>query len=740
MLCVLRPSPCLPLRRFLCKCSAPDMSRYREAFARRMAMAGIKPHHRIAFGVSGGPDSMALCVLTAGWKLDGSVSKNECSGFIDGLLGIVVDHRLRAESTEEAILVRDRVNKMGVKCEIGTCNWSGGRPKHGHLQEAAREMRYQIFEDVCIKQHIGILLIAHHADDQAELLILRLSRNSGVLGLAGMAFVSQLFPVSLRYGENPAYDGILLVRPILEFTKDDMYKICQGANQEWVEDPTNQSQLYARNRIRSSLRCLSSDLFQLELQRFISACRLARSYVESICHKMIKHSVTIMEHGYAVIDLEKLKPSSVDDLCLSRYLAWILQYISQRHRPIRGSISRLLLSYIHNFPCKTSLTAAGCYLSPAPRSKGTKLLVCYSVDSPQSSRTEELCCKYSLEEEHFMLPSEIHQIVIDAKSYSDQFLPEASGVPILHARSSTAILTEARKLNLISDSTLESISSLQAEEYKKFSSEGEVKPPYDLRYKVQCVSPSSVNIHPSQSCLFMNRFLVTWKHHNKQDHACQFCMVEQKTSVGIRHMVDADWLFLAGLSKGQGLEYDEDHAETPVSNLNKNVEQRGESLSFIQLSAQRALKALKSIPVPARKALPVLVSSKGLLLSIPCSRKLLQINGFVKIVFASGVVLAFQWPQYSSPEYLLEEATVHIFENFSSHWNQSHDQNSKQCCCCFGSSSSFHTELKPSHRGWIADMRSLHVPKAAKQWCASPLSAATPTHHLNVAVVSQMEQ
>ncbi|URE14751.1 PP-loop family [Musa troglodytarum] len=188
MLCVLRPSPCLPLRRFLCKCSAPDMSWYREAFARRMAMAGIKPHHRIALGVSGGPDSMALCVLTAGWKLDGSVAKNKSSGFIDGLLGIVVDHRLRAASTEEAILVRDRVNKMGVKCEIETCTWSGGRPKHGHLQEAAREMRYVI-------------------EDWEQL------------------------------------------------------PICQGANQEWVEDPTNQSPLYARNRIRSSLRRLSSVYF-----------------------------------------------------------------------------------------------------------------------------------------------------------------------------------------------------------------------------------------------------------------------------------------------------------------------------------------------------------------------------------------------------------------------------------------------------------------------------------------------
>lgn len=56
---------------------------------------------------------MALCVLAAGWKLDGSAPKDEASGYIEGLLGIVVDHRLRPESTEEAEIVRDRVNNMG---------------------------------------------------------------------------------------------------------------------------------------------------------------------------------------------------------------------------------------------------------------------------------------------------------------------------------------------------------------------------------------------------------------------------------------------------------------------------------------------------------------------------------------------------------------------------------------------------------------------------------------------------
>lgn len=71
-----------------------------------------------AMGVSGGPDSMALCVLTAGWKADGlgmSPSRYDGSaGYIDGLLGIVVDHKLRPESSGEAELVRERVSKMGM--------------------------------------------------------------------------------------------------------------------------------------------------------------------------------------------------------------------------------------------------------------------------------------------------------------------------------------------------------------------------------------------------------------------------------------------------------------------------------------------------------------------------------------------------------------------------------------------------------------------------------------------------
>jgi len=128
---------------------------------------------------------------------------------------------------------------------------------------------------------------------QAELFILRLSRNSGVLGLAGTPFTSQIFPMHTHsYCEVSANRGILLVRPLLEFSKEDMYKvgtgylfiyvlfifsllllerlhdnfdhlrlssqICRGGTEEWVEDPTNQNQLFTRNRIRRELNHLSS--------------------------------------------------------------------------------------------------------------------------------------------------------------------------------------------------------------------------------------------------------------------------------------------------------------------------------------------------------------------------------------------------------------------------------------------------------------------------------------------------
>ncbi|XP_057788518.1 uncharacterized protein LOC131005521 isoform X5 [Salvia miltiorrhiza] len=365
--------------RFFCSHRRPpetDISSYRLQFAQKMAMAGLNPNHRIAIAVSGGPDSIALCVLTLEWKSGNSNAANKGrSKAIDGLLAIVVDHGLRTESAEEADLVRDRVLDMGIKCEVASCKWLDGKPKLGHLQEAARDKRwYETLQKICIDQHIGVLLVAHHADDQAELFILRLSRNSGVLGLAGMAFTSQ------RFSEFPDFSGkeskahsVLLVRPLLEFSKEDMYNICRGGHQQWVEDPTNRSPLYVRNRIRMSLSNMSS-VFKAELQATISACRRTRMHVEKLCRLLLNQAVTIMPHGYAVIDLGILHSMPAKDIYVAKFVTLVVQFISQRQRPVRGNGLKLLLNYLHTTPCKAALTVAGCYLCPAPGSKGTRVL------------------------------------------------------------------------------------------------------------------------------------------------------------------------------------------------------------------------------------------------------------------------------------------------------------------------------------------------------------------------------
>ncbi|XP_010249720.1 PREDICTED: uncharacterized protein LOC104592192 isoform X2 [Nelumbo nucifera] len=493
-------------------------------------------------------------------------------------------------------------------------------------------MRYNIFQNVCVQHQIGVLLIAHHADDQAELFILRLSRNSGVLGLAGMAFTSQLFSAYTHCDESSTNHGILLVRPLLEFSKEDMYKICLRSNQEWVEDPTNRSPLFARNRIRMSLGNLSCTI-RSELQKLISTCRKTRSFVDTICNGLIDRAVTITTHGYAIIDLEKLNPSNIEDICLSKFASLVLQFISQRHRPVRSRTSQLLLDYIRKFPCKTSLTAAGCYLCAAPGSKGSNIIVCCSLDSPHPSKMETSWTSFS-EGMKYCPQTDMQQIIMDGKSYSNSLLPGATEVPFLDVTPSGSLLNEAKNLGILSELTHKSILLLQKEENENFKTKNEIMFEHDFRHEIK--SASAFLREPLQSgkiCHFMSRFLVTWRLCRESiedtfpleetcctwnsegasgDYLCRSCIVSHETVAEVRPMVDSDWLYLANLSKSQIRE-----SQHFQSGDMMNQREMNSCIDYVRLSAQRALQSLKSIPVAARRSLPVLVNPQGLLLSIP---------------------------------------------------------------------------------------------------------------------------
>ena len=200
-----------------------------------MAPFRISEGARIAVAVSGGADSMALTLLLASWAEERAIR----------LTALTVDHQLRAAAGDEA---REVAAWLAPLPHV-TLRWEEG-PQHllrsGSAQKDAREARYGLMTDWCAAHGCTHLFVAHHADDQVETFLLRLSRGSGVDGLAARS------PESNRA-------GIILARPLLAFTKAQLMETCGGQGQLWIEDPSNQNQASARVRFRDSQALLERE-------------------------------------------------------------------------------------------------------------------------------------------------------------------------------------------------------------------------------------------------------------------------------------------------------------------------------------------------------------------------------------------------------------------------------------------------------------------------------------------------
>ena len=175
--------------------------------------------------VSGGPDSLALAFLT---KLYSIKYKLKCRYFI-------VDHKLRKESTSEAIKVKKILNIFNIKSEILT--WYGKKPTN-NIQSEDRKKRYDLLFSKCKKLKISNLVIGHHLDDLFENFFIRMSRGSGLRGL-----------VSLEKNTNLA--SINLIRPLLDFEKKDLEFISKYVFNFFVNDPSNNNTKFQRIKIRN---------------------------------------------------------------------------------------------------------------------------------------------------------------------------------------------------------------------------------------------------------------------------------------------------------------------------------------------------------------------------------------------------------------------------------------------------------------------------------------------------------
>lgn len=148
-----------------------------------------------------------------------------------------VDHRLRPESGDEAAMVAALCEKLGVPHEILTVE-----VEPGNVQAEARTARYAALAEWMERRELGALLTAHHADDQAETLLLRLNRGSGVAGLAGVRGAGRVPGTRLP-----------LLRPLLDWRRSELAHVIAESGVTAAQDPSNTNPKYDRARIRAAL-------------------------------------------------------------------------------------------------------------------------------------------------------------------------------------------------------------------------------------------------------------------------------------------------------------------------------------------------------------------------------------------------------------------------------------------------------------------------------------------------------
>jgi len=191
------------------------------------ALDALAPEGRIGIAVSGGPDSLALLLMAAAAR-PGTIA------------AATVDHGLRPEAADEAAAVADLCGSLGIP--HATLRVTVQDDPAG-VQAAARKARYTALGIWASERKIPFLATAHHADDQAETVLMRLARGAGLGGLAGIR------------GSRPLAEapGTTLIRPLLAWTKAELEEVAAAARIQPARDPSNTDPRYDRTRARTIL-------------------------------------------------------------------------------------------------------------------------------------------------------------------------------------------------------------------------------------------------------------------------------------------------------------------------------------------------------------------------------------------------------------------------------------------------------------------------------------------------------
>ncbi|MAU40230.1 MAG: tRNA lysidine(34) synthetase TilS [Kordiimonas sp.] len=319
----------------------------------------------IAVAVSGGADSLALCFLLAEWGRN--------------IVALTVDHGLRPEAAGEARQVADWCAEKNIPHHILT--WQGPRPEKA-VQATARQMRYQLMGEYCAAQHIKYLAVAHHQDDQAETVLHRLIRGSGVDGLAGMSVIASLplsteMPPTIGHGQEMP----LMIRPLLSVPKDRLVSMLTAMGQAWISDPSNANTEYDRVKLRRALASGETLMDSAALLQLSVQMSSVKAYLQ---HEMAKARHDIIRDvlcdslpmGAVHIDISRLRqcPPEIGQRLLRRLLRDVA---GADYPPKRAKVARLYDHVIAGHFSGASL--GGCLLINEERTGG--VICCREPDN-----------------------------------------------------------------------------------------------------------------------------------------------------------------------------------------------------------------------------------------------------------------------------------------------------------------------------------------------------------------------
>ena len=248
----------------------------------------------LLIAVSGGPDSTALLLMAAEWAKRRGKPRIEAA---------TVDHGFRPESADEAKAVAKLCARLKVDHRV--LQWKGVKPT-SRLQERAREARYRLLVDHAKAIGADAVVTAHHADDQAETVLFRLLRGSGLAGLRGMDLMS-------------ARDGMTIARPLMGLKKRDLIAFAKARAAPFIDDPSNADPRFARTRLRALLIRLGEE--GLDADGLDRLARRARETEEALAH--LTAEVELRLGSEAAVDARALfaAPIAVGRRILARRIA-----------------------------------------------------------------------------------------------------------------------------------------------------------------------------------------------------------------------------------------------------------------------------------------------------------------------------------------------------------------------------------------------------------------------------------